>query len=218
MPKIRLPKSDPANAASKLPEALQWPAGAAGGLLNSLVGGDDPTSIMPGPSGLESQAVSPLVTLLSKPQQAANLERILKSVAGTPYEEAVKVAAQKWPRVLGHVNSVNVGEPTFQNVLGEFTPSTYARMGKPVGDIKLADRPTGMLGALKNFLSGGDPADTFGHELTHAAQAISKMPDKFFAEYHAANQALGYDMNPFEVGARKGGAKLKSLVKKLTGN
>lgn len=160
---------------------------------------------------------APLITLLSKPQQAANLERILKSVAGTPYEEAVKVAAQKWPRVLGHVNSVNIADSGF-NGLGEFTPSTYSRVGRSVGDIKVADRSTGMLGALRNWMDGGDPADTFGHELTHAAQAISKMPNKFLAEYHNANRIFGYDMNPFEVGARKGGAKLKSLVQKLTGN
>jgi hypothetical protein len=168
--------------------------------------------LMPGANEIEAgTAIAPLITLLSKPQQVANVERILQSVAGTPYEAAVKIAAQKWPRVLGHVNSMNLTDlPT--SVGGMFKPSSAARMGKPIGDIQLANADSGLVSKLKQLFSGNDPADTVGHELNHAAQALWKMPPEFLRQYHDADSVFGYMDNPFEVASRKAGAKLRSLL------
>lgn len=56
MPKKVFTPPDPANMASKLPRPLQWPAGAMGGLVQSLLGGDDPAGSMMG-------AATPLTTV-----------------------------------------------------------------------------------------------------------------------------------------------------------
>lgn len=56
MPKIVFNKPDIPNMASKLPRPLQQPVGALAGLVNAILGGDDPVNSMMG-------AATPLTTI-----------------------------------------------------------------------------------------------------------------------------------------------------------
>ena len=183
-----------------MPQAFKLPSGAEGASVADF------SALGP----LEGPAVG-LISLLTKQARQANLARHLDTLKGTIYEPAAQAAAKRWPRVFGHIGSVSTGR--LKGTAGTFAPDRAQvgapyRRGHPVGDIELKQP-----GLLDRLLGGPkQAADTLGHELTHGAQALMKRPGRFTQQYQAAEQALGYADNPYELGAQKGGAHLQQLL------
>ena len=188
MPKIRLPKSRLTGEQAETPDVTDFSALGALDL----------------PAGL--------IALLSKGKVLENLLNHIEDLKGTPFEAGMEALAEKSPWVAGHIGRISTALGGSHSNLGHFlTNRTQSAVGNlkdiPIGDVALNPSAAG-----KYFMS--DPAETLGHEATHAAQALFKGAPRFNAEY-AAYQArpFGYLRNPYEHGAKKGGRNLKKLVK-----
>ena len=120
-----------------------------------------------------------------------------------------------YPRTVGHVDTVQVGK------IAETPTASGARTGRawpPYSAIEEATSPTQ---AINNWIKQGsiavnpknssDTADTLGHELIHTAQALKDV--QFGPKYDLMDRIVGYDLNPFEVRARTGGAKFSAELK-----
>ena len=216
-PLKQFPTIDAANAASKLPEPLRKPSGMLLQALLDAAGSNDPLSGMtPGPL---TAPVAGAVTLLSKGQMLNNLLNHVEDLKGTPYEKAAEALAEKSPHILGSVGKIRINKPPpFSGLTklpwdasGGFwtTPihelSGMARKGFPVGDVSLN------AGLLSRVFA--NPAKVLGHEVTHAAQALSKNPSKFDRLYAAALKKFGYARSPYETGAQEGGIHLSQALK-----
>lgn len=87
MPQYNMPQMDVANMASKLPRPFQWPAGAVMGGIQSLVGGNDPSSAImgniPGAPLMAGEASGPIKALMGMfgrkvaPEASQDLSRVV---------------------------------------------------------------------------------------------------------------------------------------------
>ena len=121
--------------------------------------------------------------------------------------QAVEFAQKKYPRLTAHLLDV-IETPIDPHLpgrktLAEFTgiEPLHGYTGRIKIDTDLVKKSKGVEGI----------ADTIGHELTHAGQYLWK-PEAFGSRYKAASEAVGYDNNPFEVGARAAGNKFKERM------
>src|SRR3990167_3026965 len=164
------------------------------------------------PKGVDTPSVADFagmgeITLLSKAQALENLLNHVEDLKGTPYEAAVEYLAEKAPWGLGHIKRIQQVPNELSSIFGKFRTSKLAGKGSPIGDIELNPSSIG-----KGF--GSDPAETLGHELTHAAQALMKGVPRFEDLYRAENSKLfGYQRNPFEHGAARVGKRVKAALR-----
>jgi hypothetical protein len=171
MPKKVFYKTDVENMASKLPEPLQWPVGAALGGLRSVFGGDDPQSMMPGPSGMEA---TPLITIYKDAmgvpskmlRQAATQEFVNSARAlDEPFiENAAYEFANRYPRVAAHMRM----QPNM-DMTNEYNAITHVPAFEPEAPIKVAYSNVGL---AKDASSQEGALNTIFHEGTHVAQAL----------------------------------------------
>lgn len=201
MPRLRVPKtSDAANAASKLPRPLQWPAGAVGGFLESVTGADDPAGSVMG-----SALPTPLTTQFIRggvPDRVARelatgdtLERLM---AIAPHWAKDKIAAfvAKYPRVAAHMD---VRSTPGMGPLGRIDIAPTAKI-----PIKGMDKGYGRLytefdpSHLEHTLFSEQFPATVAHEATHAAQALGNKDAMNL--YKLVQDMLGEapELNPFE--------------------
>lgn len=202
MPIYKTPPFDPANAASKLPEPLRKPAGTAMAAMIDLVGGNDPQSIMPDPTGLAAG----LMTRVPKSHGIRVLEdmKTLPSFTGFKPEtvSAFQLLQQKYPRLFAHLSRV---EPIPQEVIEK--KGRKAPWGSQVTDPYVRGMSEIMINPHQ---PAGQQLNTAAHELTHAAQSLR---DKHFNhKYAVSNLVTGYKDNPYEISARRNGQKFADFV------
>lgn len=201
MPKTVFQRPDVENLASKLPEPLQWPVGAALGGLQHAFGGDDPQSMMPGPSGMEA---APLISIYkdamgvpSKMLREAATDEFLNS-AKTLGSEAVTGASQefanRYPRVAAHIR-INPKLDMTNDYKAITNIPPFGHIDAPI-DVAYSNR-----GLSVDDREPWEAVDTMFHEGTHVAQALgNKWTDIL---YKMANKLPGgYDLNPIEQSAR----------------
>lgn len=206
-PILQLPEFlDPSKKSVFDPLSEQLMRKAAGTL-----GTDDPKSVM---SDLTNPTGVPVAGLISKipfetvPTRISVIKQLLENQqAPEELKQAVEFAAKKYPRVLAHVNSVEVGD---LGKLGHIANHTaidpkIVRWGPKVTSIIKVDPK-----AVEKYKDHLGMVDTFGHELTHAAQTIWNKPERFPSRYQLQNDLWGYKDNIYEKGARRAGENFKN--------
>jgi hypothetical protein len=159
-------------------------------------GAPDQIPITPAVSGFIEQGVPNVAKRVAATSKA--MQQLEDTLAGRlPNEQIDEVlaTAQKYPRVMAHVKNVK-GKKTIT------LPNRREAMG--TNDMAYGAGGFGARPAFSDItLAYEDPSvmpQTFFHELGHAAQRVglkSNMQDA----YREANQAVGYDINPFELAA-----------------
>lgn len=169
------------------------------------------------PQGQLMAAINP-TPLIAKipfsqvPTRNAELIAAIKARGNSPeLVSAVEFAAKKYPRVLAHVQGLEELPPEVGKNLGNL--GTHSSRG-PLSDITM--NPYKLQGEAKMLKKPLQEkvANTFGHELTHAAQNIWN-GKSFNPMYRAANEWGGkntYEPNVFEQGARKAGKNFASKM------
>ena len=142
--------------------------------------------------------VSAGVALLSKGKVLENLLNHLEDLKGTPFQAAAEALAEKAPWVFGHINKV------LPRSLGEGKHGLHW-IDSESGLSQIAVNPTQVNTGLFSA-----PADTLGHEATHAAQALMEGgPSTYLSRYAKELGERGYQGSKYEVGARKAGVALR---------
>lgn len=139
-----------------------------------------------GPLGLPAALISKIKPVgLTHEMGKKTLEEVLqKGELGPRFEEALKFAQQRYPRLFAHIPSWKKTEKLF-GPLGIQRPLG----GSHFSEIELNPGLT---------WTQGDALETVGHEMAHAAQMLRRGPEKFHKQYLAAQEALGYRRNPLE--------------------
>lgn len=167
------------------------PAEAGMGMLNPVGAGVMPAVSIFAKQGMGGTAVRKEMT----ESALASLKSTLEAIGATPDQiaKAIQVAT-KYPRVLAHTLT---------------RPMTAVEAGmKDSGLARFSPRGSGLAGTGEISLKAhSDPAHSVAHELTHAAQNVSRK-SRFTPEYNEAESILRetggdpYWDNPFEVNAR----------------
>src|SRR5688572_22963100 len=92
-------------------------------ILKKLPENSDPVSDasgLMGPIGAGGQVVGGLISLLTKEQRLQAMARHLEKLKGTVYEKASQRAADRWPRVFGHIGHIDP-DAGLKGGLGEFS-------------------------------------------------------------------------------------------------
>ena len=188
-------KPDAALTASKLPEPLRKPVGAALQGLIDLTGADSPESMLPGPqisiykdaAGIPSRALRELATT----KTMEDIQKLPNNLRGT-WEYFVK----EYPRIAAHLKPIYIPKKYGPDkATQEATAYTY-----PLREGKRATVAYTKKGAERQ---GVKVIDTAFHEGTHVAQSLG---NKDFEDlYRLSTEAEGYTMNPFEQAARASG-------------
>lgn len=218
MPKVQFHQTDPANFASKLPEKLQWPVGAALGGLKSVFGGDDP-------SGSVMQTAAPAAPLISIYKDAngvpsAALRKLgtqdfLRSVedfGNSAVTEAGNWFNQNYPRVAAHMRLSPADSALNMSTVASH-PNTLGWAGTGFDEVKnplevgITKLGTGIIEAAANPVNRA--MGLFAHEGTHVAQSLGNSDYKDL--YNGANAIGGYLSNPFEISARNAASKYIDL-------
>jgi hypothetical protein len=210
MPKILFEKPDVANMASKLPRPLQYPVGAALGGLASVLGSDNPESIMPGPSGMEA---APLITIYKDAmgvpskmlRQAATQEFVNSARAlDEPYiENAALEFAHRYPRVAAHMRM----QPNM-DMTNEYSAITHVPGYEVTAPLKVAYSNRGL---ARDANSQADALNTMFHEGTHVAQALgNKWTDILYKM--GLKLPGGYEQHPLERTARMSASLASGLL------
>lgn len=162
----------------------------------SIMGGDDP-------QGLVGQVTpTPLISKIpfkDVPIKNAQLRYMLEQQkAPEELHKAVEFASKRYPRTLAHVLSVR------DNPSLEAFGMSYNAKQSPKSFIHVNPESHLRYGQKKP----GDLAETFGHELTHAAQTLWDVDAAEYA-YPTFNKHFGYNNNVMEHGANKAGSNFK---------
>lgn len=185
-----------------------------------LSGLTDPTSGV-----MQSALPTPLIAKIPFDKIAGRNEQLLQLLkdrgVSQELQDAVGFAAKKYPRVLGHVQSVFEVPPTkeAQTALGPRTLGASGEYSKhsPLNLSEILTNPTGLMKYPHHSgetLAEGT-AETFGHELTHAAQRLWNGNNNFRTMYDNSVKWGGkptYGDSVFEVGARNAGQNFKAKM------
>lgn len=224
-PVLKFKPIDAPNVASKLPEILQKPAGTILQGILDLIGADDPMSgAYPAAFGITRfknfdtlrerglENVRRFKDQMDEGVGLGPLAKLTKKIFGPSASDnelvtAVSLAQERWPRLFGHLNSVDV-DPNIMKLFNK----NQLNMG---GYFPRRDR-TGNLQLNRSVIKqargyGEDPATTVGHELLHAADSLA-IPDAS-ASYAFSNKLPGgYNTNQMEVRARNMGDRYKQIL------
>ena len=159
-----------------------------------------------GPIGVPAGLISKIPFNLVKPRNLELLEMAKERSLPQGVMDALEYASKKYPRILAHVQDV-ASSPK----LGFGTYGDSLAKG-PVTDIRINPRTSKILGPLTGKSADDTMTETFGHELTHAAQNIWNKKD-FGPMYKASEKGWGYRDNIFESGARNAGHNFLNKVK-----
>lgn len=199
MPQIKFNPPDVANLASKLPRPLQYPVGAALGGLMSVFGGNDPQSIMPGPSGIEAPMISIYKDAAGIPSAAlreGGTQEFLKSageLGSEGLQNAAQIFAERYPRVAAHMRI----DPSIQ-ATSAYRAATHVPPFEPEAPIKVSLSNVGLHSADTVPSSA---VDTMFHEGTHVAQALGNRHTDLLYRL-GLKLPGGYAQHPMEESAR----------------
>lgn len=164
-----------------------------------------------GPLGI----AAPLIAKAPLPRKGIRnqvLQEFVKEQLPDVVMSPVQFAFQKYPRIMSHILDIRAPRE-IPNVIKDAPKrvvtmashtATPKKMAEQEGFTSLIDiSPEAIAKAAPNRPLDEEIANSFGHELTHAAQIIWNR-DKFLKNIPVANSSIeAYRADPFEEGARR---------------